>query len=217
MVAQLLTELFPGQEHGQGNRNGRYLAQILWQRGWGNAALGVTLSDDTSPFPQDLRLSLMGFLHPDYYQPTSPFAFGEEMTHAIHRLRQAYDQQENVAIWGDFDADGLTATAVLWDGLGQFFAKDRQLTYIIPNRLTESHGLNQAGLERLAHQGFRLIVTCDTGSTNLTELAYAQTLGLEVIVTDHHTLSQQRPDVVALINPRSLPIGHPLAHLSGVA
>ncbi|MEB3229900.1 MAG: single-stranded-DNA-specific exonuclease RecJ [Leptolyngbyaceae bacterium] len=203
-ITQLLTELFPGQDYG----NGSYLAQILWQRGWFNEV--------NSP-QEDGRVALKGFLQPDYYQPTSPFAFGEEMIGAVQRLCKAYEQDEKVAIWGDFDADGLTATAVLWDGLGQFFVKHEQLTYVIPNRLTESHGLNQVGLEQLAEQGFHLVVTCDTGSTSLDEFVYAQSLGLEVIVTDHHTLSPQRPAVVALINPRSLPSSHPLAHLSGVA
>lgn len=178
--------------------DGRYAAQILWQRGLG----------------QDEQLA--GFLDPNQYRPTNPFALGAEMQRAVARLQQAIEQAEQVAIWGDFDADGLTATAVLWDGLGQFLPPS-QLTSVIPNRLTESHGLSVHGLDRLAAQGVSLIVTCDTGSTNLQELAYARQLGLDVIITDHHTLPPERPDVVALINPRSLPSDHPLTHLSGVA
>ncbi|NET48862.1 MAG: single-stranded-DNA-specific exonuclease RecJ [Merismopedia sp. SIO2A8] len=194
-VHDLVVELFPQQRH----RSGRYLAQLLWQRGWRD------------------RAYLSGFLDPNHYVPTSAFAFGDEMQWAIARLQRAYEQQEQITIWGDFDADGLTATAVLWDGLGQFFPHHQQLRYWIPNRLTESHGLNQAGLTQLAQEGCDLIVTCDTGSTNLEELAYAQTLGIDVIVTDHHTLAPERPEVVALINPRMLPPDHPLANVSGVA
>ncbi len=175
------------------------VAQLLWQRGWRNLT------------------ELPGFLNPAAYQPTPASAFGKEIEGAIARLCQAREQDEKVAIWGDFDADGLTATAVLWEGLGQFFAPETRLRYWVPNRFTESHGLSQLGLEALAAWGCRLIVTCDTGSTAHAELTYAQSLGIDVIVTDHHALPAVRPPVVALLNPRQLPTGHPLANLSGVA
>lgn len=179
--------------------SGRYLAPLLWQRG---------ICD---------RDRLPGFLDPNCYQPSSPFEFGLEMQQAVERLQQAREQGEIVAIWGDFDADGITATAVLWDGLGEFFVRPQRLMYTIPNRLTESHGLNAAGIDRLAQAGVTLIVTCDTGSTNIAEIEYAGQHGIDVIVTDHHTLPDDRPPVVAIINPRSLPAEHPLSHLSGVA
>lgn len=175
------------------------VGQLLWQRGWRQL--------------DDIR----GYLNAEAYEPTSPFAFGDEMEWAIARLLQAHSQGEKVAIWGDFDADGLTATAVLWEGLGQFFPQSTQLRYYIPNRFTESHGLSINGLAALADWGCQVIVTCDTGSTAASELAYAASLGIDVIVTDHHTLAETRPPIVALINPRQLPKGHPLGDLSGVA
>ncbi|AFY38920.1 putative exonuclease, RecJ [[Leptolyngbya] sp. PCC 7376] len=182
-------------------RGDRHLTQLLWQRG----------------FTEENQAELLGFLTPDHYQPTSPFDFGQEMKRAMRRLVQAINQGEKIAIWGDFDADGVTATSVLWEGLGQFFEQKTQLTYYVPNRLTESHGLNNAGIEQLKNQGITLIVTCDTGSTNLAEIAYAKELGLDIIVTDHHTLPNDRPDVLAIINPRYFAENHPLYHLSGVA
>jgi single-stranded-DNA-specific exonuclease len=180
-------------------KSSKYCAQLLWQR-------GIT----------DLE-QLPGFLHAALYQPTAPSAFGEEMIWAIARLKQAREHSEKVTIWGDFDADGITSTSVLWDGLGQFFPKHLQLDYYIPNRLQESHGLNCPGIDRLAAAGTRLIVTCDTGSTNLEEIAYAKSLGIEIIVTDHHTLPDVRPEVAAIINSRYFESSHPLYHLSGVA
>ncbi|MEB3267917.1 MAG: DHH family phosphoesterase, partial [Leptolyngbya sp.] len=174
-------------------------AQLLWQRGWRDAA------------------ALGGFLNPDRHVPSPPWAFGAEMEAAIARLLQARDRGEKVAIWGDFDADGLTATALLWEGLGQVFTPETQLRYYVPHRFTESHGLSEAGLAQLADWGCTLLITCDTGSTADRELAYAASLGMAAIVTDHHTLPPQRPPVVALINPRQLPPDHPLADLSGVA
>jgi single-stranded-DNA-specific exonuclease len=179
--------------------NGKYAAQLLWQRGMREI--------DRLP----------GYLDCDKYQPSSPFDFGIEMTAAVERLKKAYIYAEKVAIWGDFDADGVTATSVLWDGLGQFFTRGEQLSYYIPDRMKESHGLNIAGIKRLAAQGINLIITCDTGSTNIKEVEYATKLGVDVIVTDHHTLPPQRPLVAAIINPRYFESQHPLFHLSGVA
>ncbi|MBE9062360.1 single-stranded-DNA-specific exonuclease RecJ [cf. Phormidesmis sp. LEGE 11477] len=175
-------------------------ARLLWARGIRSAE------------------ALRGFCLPSAYTPASPFEFGEEMDWAVARLVKARDRDEKIAIWGDFDADGITSTAVLWDGLQQFFDVDlERLTYFIPNRLKESHGLSIVGLDQLAAQNVTLIVTCDTGSTNPAEIAYAQSLGIEVIVSDHHTLPDARPDVVAIVNPRALPREHSMANLSGVA
>ena len=181
------------------DRDGKHCAQLLWQR--------------------DIRDldRLPGFLNPNKYQPASPFVFGDEMEAAMSRLKQAREKSEKVTIWGDFDADGITSTSVLWDGLGQFFTQYLQLDYYIPNRMTESHGLNCPGITKLAEAGTKLIVTCDTGSTNLEEIAYAADLGIDIIVTDHHTLPESRPEVTAIINPRYLEQDHPLYSLSGVA
>ena len=175
---------------------GRYLPQLLWQRGI-----------------RDVELA--GYLFAANYQPMAAIEFGQEMQWAVQRLVQAIERKETIAIWGDFDADGVTSTAVLWDGFGQFFAQNETLFYYIPNRFTESHGLSKAGIDQLKH--VQLIVTCDTGSTNLNEIRYAQSLGIDVIVTDHHTLPESRPPVIAIVNPRSLEKNHPFASLSGVA
>jgi single-stranded-DNA-specific exonuclease len=181
--------------HGEG----KYAAQLLWHRGI-----------------RDLE-RLPHFLDCDCYQSTSPLEFGQEMRLAVERLLRAREIGEKVTIWGDFDADGVTATSVLWEGLGQFLPQHRQLNYYIPNRHRESHGLNRRGIEKLAGEGTSLIVTCDTGSTNLEEIADAKDLGIETIVTDHHTLPDSRPNVVAILNPRYFAETHPLYHLSGVA
>jgi single-stranded-DNA-specific exonuclease len=179
--------------------SGLYAAQLLWQRG---------IKD---------HQQLTAFINYKAYQPASPFDFGQEMHLAIARLQQAYNAKEKIAIWGDFDADGITATSVLWDGLGQFFKQNTQLIYYIPNRLKESHGFNNQEIANLAKQGCQLIVTCDTGSTNIEEIIYAKQLGIDVIVTDHHTLPAERPPVAAIINPRYFSREHQLFNLSGVA
>ncbi|MGF1538500.1 MAG: single-stranded-DNA-specific exonuclease RecJ [Elainellaceae cyanobacterium] len=176
------------------------IAQLLWRR-------GIRDPEQIAPF-----------LDPSAYTSTSLLALGNDVERACDRLIVACDRQESVAIWGDFDADGLTATAVIWEGLSTLFPDDR-LTYQIPNRLTQSHGLNREGIDALAQQGCKLIVTCDTGSTHATEIQYARDRGIDTIVTDHHTLPEADAPfpALALINPRRLPPDHPLAHLSGVA
>ncbi len=178
--------------------SGQFLAQILWQRGIKS--------------PEQLA----GFLNPDLYKPANCWEFGDEINLAILRLQKARENQEIICIWGDFDADGITSTAVLWEGLGQFFSQNESLFYYIPDRLTESHGLNQNGIDQLIAKNVKLIVTCDTGSTNINEIEYAKNLGIDIIITDHHTLPEKRPDVTAIINPRYLSIDHQLYHLSGV-
>ena len=176
---------------------GKYIAQLLWQRGVYNLE------------------GLKEFIDPDAYSPTSGYAsFGQQMKLAIERLKQGWENQEKVTIWGDFDADGVTATSVLWEGLKPFF--NQQLSYHIPDRLKESHGLNEQSLRQLAAAGVTLIITCDTGSTNLEEIKTAKTLGIDIIITDHHTLPSEDPEVVAILNPKYLADHHPLYHLSGV-
>jgi len=122
--------------------NGSVVAQILWHRGVRDV---VTLGT---------------FLDEKAYQSKTPFDFGQEMNFAVKRLEKALNKGEKVTIWGDFDADGVTATSVLWEGLGQFFPPYQQLDYYIPDRQKESHGLNSPGIEKLARQGTSLIVTC---------------------------------------------------------
>jgi len=178
-----------------------YLAKVLWQRGIRETQL------------------LKAFFQPDFYQPGSFREFGAELDFALNRIKQAIAKSEKITIWGDFEIDGITSTAVLWSGLQEFLPADKyyHLDYYIPNRLTESHGLNCAGITKLASRGTKLIITCDTGSTSIAEIAHAHELGLEVIITDHHTLPKQRPPVVAILNPLYFPRNHQLANLSGVA
>jgi single-stranded-DNA-specific exonuclease len=183
---------------------GKFAAQLLHQR-------GIFEPEQVSPF-----------LDTKSYQPTSAFTF-PEMRQAIARIQKSYEQDEMIAIWGDFDADGITATSVLWEGLGQFFTQGDRLVFYIPDRLKESHGISIRGLDELRSQcaalgqNLSLIITCDTGSTSLEAINYANQLGIDVIVTDHHTLPDDRPNVIAIINPRYLANEHPLFHLSGVA
>ncbi|MDY7041434.1 MAG: single-stranded-DNA-specific exonuclease RecJ, partial [Chloroflexota bacterium] len=126
--------------------------------------------------------------------------------------KTAITRAEKVCVWGDFDVDGETATTVLVEALR---AQGADVVYYIPNR-HESHGVHRPALERIIAGGTRLVVTCDTGVAAHEAIAYARAQGVDVIVTDHHDLPSTLPPAYALINPKRLPVDHPLRELPGV-
>jgi len=152
------------------------------------------------------------FLDPDAYTPADPFDL-PDMGRAVDRIRRAIADRETICIWGDFDVDGQTATALLTQGLS---AQGAQVVHTIPNRLSEGHGVHIPALGRQIDAGARLIVTCDTGISAHAAIDYAQTRGIDVIVTDHHHLPETLPRAYANINPQRLGHTHPLHTLPGV-
>jgi len=132
---------------------------------------------------------------------------------AVDRLERAIRQRESSWVWGDFDVDGQTSTALLVQTL-RLLGVDPG--YHIPVRARESHGVNIPHLEPIIASGARLLLTCDTGITAHDAIDYANSGGLEVIVTDHHTLGETLPRALACVNPRRLPPTHPLGALPGV-
>jgi single-stranded-DNA-specific exonuclease len=156
------------------------------------------------------------FLDPAHYKPASATDF-PDMEKACVRIERAIVHAETILVWGDFDVDGQTSTTLLVEGLRDLGA---EVEYHIPVRATEGHGIqvevlkNLPGFENLA--GLGLIVTCDTGITEHAAIDYAQSRGVDVIITDHHELAESLPNSFAAINPHRLPEGHPLRTLPGV-
>jgi single-stranded-DNA-specific exonuclease len=152
------------------------------------------------------------FLDPDAYTPSPPTDLLNLSVAAV-RLRQAIEHRERIAVWGDFDADGLTATALLFETLRALGA---DVVYYVPSR-HEGHGLHRHSLERLVAEGARLILTCDTGISAHAAVADAHRLGAEVVITDHHVPGESVPPALAIVNPHLLPSpDHPLWTLTGV-
>lgn len=147
--------------------------------------------------------------------PTAPAALEHfpDLGKALERLQQACRQGEAVAICGDYDADGMTSTALL---LGVFKRLGAQPLAAIPSRLEEGYGLNPAMVERLADQGVTLLVTVDNGIAAAAALLRARELGVEVIVTDHHTIPAVVPPYLALLHPQRTPEDSPFRGLAGV-
>ena len=121
------------------------------------------------------------------------------MDAAVARLRQAMERGETVAVYGDYDVDGITSTCLLTEYLRSVGLDVRGY---IPDRLKEGYGVNAGAIRRLHEQGVRLIVTVDCGITAVEETAYAASLGIDMIITDHHECQQQLPAAAAVVDPK---------------
>ncbi len=170
------------------------LAQLLYNR-------GVTNPADAQAFlAADNRFRHDPSLLPDIEK-------------AIARIMQATKNGELIAVFGDFDADGVTAAAVLVMGLEQIGGK---VIYYIPHRVNEGHGLNLKALESLRDQGVALVITVDCGITGHTEVAQARQMGLDIIITDHHEAIGAVPEAVAIVDPKLPNSNYPFRELAGV-
>ena len=136
-----------------------------------------------------------------------------EMDAAAARILQALEQGEKIAIYGDYDVDGITATCLLTDFLRTLGA---DCCYYIPSRLEEGYGLNRDAIARLHAQHVRLIVTVDCGITAVEEAALCRELGIDLIITDHHECKAELPDACAVVDPHRPDATYPHQGLSGV-
>ena len=152
------------------------------------------------------------FLSAAHYSPASPSDL-PDIERAVERVARAIRDNERILIWGDFDVDGQTATALLFSALQRRGARVR---YHIPNRFSEGHGIHLPTLKRYLDGGIDLILTCDTGISAHEAVDYAANNSIDTVITDHHALPEQLPSAVAVVNPQRLPGGHPLRELPGV-
>ncbi|MDD6214013.1 MAG: single-stranded-DNA-specific exonuclease RecJ [Firmicutes bacterium] len=142
----------------------------------------------------------------------NPFLF-DGMEAAADRIVRAISENEPVVVYGDYDVDGITSTALLYS-----FLKSRgaNVEYYIPDRKKEGYGINIMAVNRLARRGIKLMITVDCGITAVGEIEFAKTQGMEVIVTDHHTCKEDLPRAVAVINPKIRESSYPFDGLAGV-
>ena len=153
------------------------------------------------------------FLEPGLY-PVTPASELPDVEPTLRRIWKALRQNERICVWGDFDVDGQTATTVLIQTLRAIGAN---VTYHIPIREKESHGVKIEYLKTEIDNGAQLILTCDTGTSEHKAVEYANSRGVDVLISDHHDLPEGRlPNALAVINPKRLPENHPLATLAGV-
>jgi single-stranded-DNA-specific exonuclease len=170
------------------------VAQLLYNR-------GITEPSGVEAFLKiDKRLSPDPFLLPD-------------MEVAVGRIYRAMLGAEKVAIYGDFDADGITSTALLIHGLSSLGINT---TFYIPHRLNEGHGLKTAALENLRDSGVSLVISVDCGITGADAVRKAQHMGMDVIITDHHATPPEVPPALAVIDPKLPGVKYPFIELAGV-
>jgi len=168
------------------------IAQLLYNRG--------VKSEEIEPFlSADRRLEGNPFLLPDISQ-------------AVSRVYKAVLAREKIAVYGDFDVDGVTATVILVGGLSWLGA---EVIPYIPDRFNEGHGLKISALEKLHAQGVNLVITVDCGVTDLTEVKQAQDMGIDMIITDHHIPLGNLPQAVAVIDPKRKDSVYPYPDLAG--
>ena len=141
----------------------------------------------------------------------SPFLM-KDMDKAVARISRALENGEKLAVFGDYDVDGITSTCLLTDYLR---SRGADVTMHIPRRIEEGYGLGCDAIRALSESGVTLIVTVDCGITGVDETAYAATLGVDLVITDHHECKETLPHAAAVVDPHRLDCGYPFKHLAG--
>lgn len=173
------------------------VADLLWQRG--------------------LRTQeqIDEFFSPDYEQDLhDPFLF-KDMDKAVVRIMGALEKKDRVTVYGDYDTDGVCGSTILYNTLKALGGEDFPVFVYIPDRAKEGYGLNMKALGEIENDGTRLIITVDCGTTNVSEVAYAQEKGIDVIVTDHHQVLEESPPAHAFVNAHQKEDTYPFKHLAG--
>ena len=168
------------------------IAQLLYNRGIKLEDIGPFLSADPG-------LEGNPFLLPDIPQ-------------AVSRVYKALLAREKIAVYSDFDVDGVTAAVILVEGLSRLGA---EVIFYIPDRFSEGHGLKISALEKLQAQGADLVITADCGVTDLAEVKHAQKIGIDVVITDHHIPLGSLPQAIAVVDPKRKDSVYPYPDLAG--
>lgn len=154
----------------------------------------------------------LSFLNPDLSNISDPFTL-PDMSQAVDRIKKAINNKEKIAIYGDYDVDGLTSTALLLYTLREFGTEP--ITFI-PNRLKDGYGVHKSAIEKLKAQGASLIITVDCGTKSFEEILFARKLGMDVIVTDHHEAGEDKYNW-PVVNPKRPQFNYPDKELAGCA
>lgn len=153
------------------------------------------------------------FLYPNYLRDLHDPRLMTDMEKAVNRIMEAAERREQVVVYGDYDIDGITASAVLIEALRSLGLTAKSY---IPDRFEEGYGINQAALEQLQREGAQLVISVDCGITSVSEAAWARRSGLDLIITDHHSVPEQLPDAIAVVNPKRPGDAYPFKDLAGV-
>ena len=151
------------------------------------------------------------FLEHEQRLTYSPFLMAD-MDKAVERVQRALADHERIAVFGDYDVDGITATCILVDYLQ---SRGADVLHYIPRRIEDGYGLSVDAIEGLYRKGTRLLITVDCGITGVEEVDFANSLGMDVVVTDHHECKETLPRAVAVVDPHRPDCSYPFKHLAG--
>ncbi|MEA4920752.1 MAG: single-stranded-DNA-specific exonuclease RecJ [Clostridiaceae bacterium] len=154
----------------------------------------------------------LAFMDSDCRNISDPFLIAD-MDKAVEILTEAIDKGERIAVYGDYDVDGITATCIL---IKYLESKGADCRYYIPDRINEGYGLNECAISKLNEDGCTLLITVDSGITAVAETEHAKSLGIKVVITDHHECKEDLPKADAVVNPRRCDSLHPFRELAGV-
>ena len=164
------------------------------------ASRGVTTAEEAA-----------AFLEHDRSLTHSPFLM-KDMDLAVERINRAVALGERIAVFGDYDVDGITATCIVVDYLK---GRGADCLHYIPRRVEDGYGLGNDAILSLYERGVKLLITVDCGITGVEEVAYARGLGMDVVITDHHECKEELPDAVAVVDPHRSDCEYPFKHLAG--
>lgn len=173
-----------------------------------NQLLATILANRNILEEEDIRL----FLNPTRNDFYNPFLI-KDMDIAVNRIIKAIENKENITIYGDYDVDGITSITVLKSFLNDIGVETN--TYI-PNRLIEGYGLNKEAINKISKKGSNLMITVDCGISAIEEIEYANSLGIETIITDHHEAGNEIPKAIAVIDNKRKDSKYPFRELAGV-
>ena len=165
------------------------------------------------------------FFNPDYEADLYNPHLMKGMDKAVERIYEAFEKEEKILVYGDYDVDGITSSLVMVSTLVEIksslsgIKKDKARKFIgiyIPDRESEGYGMNDEAVKKIKNDGFGLIITVDCGTSNFASIKSANDLGIDVIVTDHHHIPEKIPNALAIINPNQSDCGYPFKELAGV-
>jgi single-stranded-DNA-specific exonuclease len=160
--------------------------------------------------------NVQAFLEKRYLESTDPFLL-TDMDKATARIQQAIENEEQIVVYGDFDADGVTSTVLLTQALRGLGMITRQVRPYIPDRVDEGYGLNKEALTKIKEEfEADLVISVDCGIRSVAEVVHANKIGLDMIITDHHSLGPELPPATAVINPKRPESEYPETMLAGV-
>lgn len=160
----------------------------------------------------DTKESASEYLSSTITSLADPFLI-KDMQKAVDRIKSAVKSGEKIMIYGDYDVDGVTSVAALWRFLT---FKGADVSYYIPERINEGYGLNKNAIQKFADDGINLIITVDSGITAHEEIEFANALGIDVVITDHHECREELPKAIAVVNPHRPDSEYPFRELAGV-